>query len=646
MKLLRREKTVSLDDRLAALSRAADLADGRLDADAVAAARSVISRAGVRASLSVDHTVVALAGATGSGKSSLFNLLSGTSLATVGVTRPTTSTAQAALWEGAGAGPLLDWLEIPRRHELLDASGRAAQDPWHGNGEEPRSGTGRSAGASGSGTAGVPLASGNPASAAVLPSDASVQPSGASVQPSAVSGASAVSGQVPDVLERASGVSGMDGEAAGLILLDLPDHDSIEPSHRMEVDRLVELVDLLVWVLDPQKYADAAVHDRYLRPLARHRGVMVVVLNQIDRLSPAAAERCLKDLRRLLDEDGLTGVPVVGVSTRTGAGVPELRSLLTSRVADRRSWSARLAADAGMAADALLQASGVAPGETPPGVESRPDGLARPLRDALSQAAGVPVVVQAVAKSHRHRSIAATGWPPTRWIRRLRPDPLRRLRLDAGSRSAAEPVASGEPLEPGSVVGRTSIPVATVVQRSRMDTAIREAAGAAASGLPAPWAAAVRQAARSHGDELEDGLDKAVASTSLGVSRRPLWWRVAGLAQWLVLATMLAGVIWLLALVGLDYLRLPQLYMPTVGELPWPTTLLIGGVLLGLLIALLSRVAAWLGGRRRARRAAKALRSSVDKVGRELVLDPVEEELTRYQHFTEAVAVAGDGARK
>ncbi|MEU4410525.1 GTPase [Streptosporangium sp. NPDC023963] len=596
MKLLRREKTVSLDDRLAALARAADLADGRLDAEAVAAARSVISRAGVRASLSVDHTAVALAGATGSGKSSLFNLLSGTSLATVGVTRPTTSAAQAALWEGAGAGPLLDWLEIPRRHELLDTPGQAARSPWHGNGEEPRPGTGRPAGASGT-----------------------------------------------ELSERAGGTAfGTDGEAAGLILLDLPDHDSIEPSHRLEVDRLVELVDLLVWVLDPQKYADAAVHDRYLRPLARHRDVMVVVLNQVDRLSPAAAERCLKDLRRLLDEDGLTGVPVVGVSTRTGAGVPELSSLLTSRVADRRSWSARLAADAGMAADALLQASGVTPGETPPGAASRPDGLARPLRDALSQAAGVPVVVEAVAKSHRHRSVAATGWPPTRWIRRLRPDPLRRLRLDATSRSTGERVVPREPGEPGNVIGRTSIPVATVVQRSRMDTAIREAAGAASAGLPAPWAAAVRQAARSRGDELEDGLDRAVATTSLGVSKRPLWWRLAGLAQWLALATVLAGGIWLLALVALDYLRLPQLYMPTAGELPWPTTLLIGGVLLGLLIALLSRVAAWLGGRRRARKAAKALRSSVDKVGRELVLDPMEEELTRYQHFTEAVTVAGN----
>ncbi|GAA0844033.1 GTPase [Streptosporangium amethystogenes subsp. fukuiense] len=577
MKLLRREKAVSLDDRLAALARAADLADGRLDAETVAVARSVVSRAGVRASLSVDHTVVALAGATGSGKSSLFNLLSGTSLATVGVTRPTTSTAQAALWEGGGAGPLLDWLGVPRRHELLDTSGSAGVAP--GVSETP------------------------------------------------------APGLVPDAPVPAGQPSGMDGEAAGLILLDLPDHDSIEPSHRLEVDRLVELVDLLVWVLDPQKYADAAVHDRYLRPLARHREVMVVVLNQIDRLSPAAAERCLKDLRRLLDADGLAGVPVIGVSARTGAGVPELRSLLASRVAGRRSWAARLAADTGMAADVLGEASST----TTPGENLSMDALVKPLGDALSEAAGVPTVVEAVARSHRHRSVAATGWPPTRWIRRLRPDPLRRLRLDAGSR------ASGEQ---GDIVGRTSIPVATVVQRSRMDNAIREAARGASAGLPAPWTTAVRQAARSHEDELEDGLDRAVATTSLGAARRPLWWRLAGLAQWLALATVLAGGAWLLALLAIDYLRLPQLYLPTAGELPWPTTLLIGGVLLGLLIALLSRVASWLGGRRRARRAARALRASVDQVARELVLDPMEEELARYHRFAEAVTLARNGTRR
>ena len=56
----------------------------------------------------------------------------------------------------------------------------------------------------------------------------------------------------------------------------------------MEVDRLVQLVDMMIWVVDPQKYADAALHDRYLRPLAQHADVMMIVLNQADRLDPGA----------------------------------------------------------------------------------------------------------------------------------------------------------------------------------------------------------------------------------------------------------------------------------------------------------------------------------------------------------------------
>src|SRR5207253_1696815 len=41
-------------------------------------------------------------------------------------------------------------------------------------------------------------------------------------------------------------------DLSGLVLLDLPDHDSTETSHHEEVDRVVALADVLVWVLDPQ----------------------------------------------------------------------------------------------------------------------------------------------------------------------------------------------------------------------------------------------------------------------------------------------------------------------------------------------------------------------------------------------------------
>ena len=91
---------------------------------------------------------------------------------------------------------------------------------------------------------------------------------------------------------RESALDG-DDEAGlrGLVLLDLPDFDSVERTHRLEVDRLLGLVDLMVWVVDPQKYADRVLHDGYLRQFRRHRDVTVVVLNQADRLAPADADR-------------------------------------------------------------------------------------------------------------------------------------------------------------------------------------------------------------------------------------------------------------------------------------------------------------------------------------------------------------------
>ena len=62
----------------------------------------------------------------------------------------------------------------------------------------------------------------------------------------------------------------------------------------------------MVWVLDPQKYADAAVHSRYLTPLAGHSSVIAVVLNQSDLLTAEQAEDCVADLSRLLDSEGLS----------------------------------------------------------------------------------------------------------------------------------------------------------------------------------------------------------------------------------------------------------------------------------------------------------------------------------------------------
>jgi GTP-binding protein EngB required for normal cell division len=370
----------TLGERIAALGEAATAAEGRVDADITTAAAEVVRRAGERVAFSGDHTVVALAGATGSGKSSLFNAITGTQLAEATVRRPTTSRAMGVAWGSEMPHDLLDWLDIPRRH--LIASGP--------------------------------------------------------------------------------------GEFSSLVLLDLPDHDSTEASHQLAVDRLVRVVDSLIWVVDPEKYADAALHERYLAPLAPYAEVMMVVLNQSDRLSPEDLDCCVTDLRRLLDAEGLRATPLMTASALRGVGVPELRELLARTAATKRASVRRIAADVAVVGRRLSDALG--PRRTPRLNQRATDTLV----DSLGEAAGVPVVVDAARKAWVKRGTAATTWPLVGWLGRLRADPLKRLGLERGE------------------AARTSLPRPGAVARARLDRSLRVVAEAATAGRPLPDAHAAR----------------------------------------------------------------------------------------------------------------------------------------------------------
>lgn len=525
---------MTLVDRLDALSSLVTDGAGRLPEEILDELRGLDQRAGSRLRLSGEYTVVALAGATGSGKSSLFNAIAGADLADVGVRRPTTSATQAIVFGPSGAEELLDWLEIRTRQQ---------------------------------------------AGAESIP------------------------------------------ELSGLVLLDLPDHDSTELSHRAEVDRLVRLVDAFVWVLDPQKYADAVVHDSYLRPLAAHRDVMVVVLNQSDRLTADDLAACLRDLDRLLADDGLAGVPVLATSAVTPDGTVKLYDFLVATVADHRARTARIAADLDSMAARL----------TPlvPSRRSEPalkDGE-RQLRTALSAAAAVPTVVDAVGRAHQRRGMAAVGWPPLRWLSKLRPDPLRRLglgRSDAGTE----------------VLRRTSMPSGSAVSRAQVDIAIRSLADSASADLPGAWPRLLLEAARSRAAEVPDALDRAVGGADLGMARPPRWWRLAGALQWTLFAAAVVGGGWLLLIAALAYLQI-DLEAPVLGPFAWPTVLLVGGLALGLAFRVLMGPFLAFGVFRRRRRAATQLRRRVDAVAEDLVIEPLRAELSTYSGLSAAVARLG-----
>ncbi|MCL1840633.1 MAG: 50S ribosome-binding GTPase, partial [Propionibacteriaceae bacterium] len=258
-------RSPALIDRVLSLGQAVKYAAGRSPQPALNRARQVVQQVDRRLAFSGSDTVIALAGATGSGKSSLFNAMCGAEFARTGVTRPTTDRAMAASFGPQAPEGLLDWLRVTARHLLPDA----------------------------------------------------------------------------------------DPALTGLTLLDLPDHDSTRDDHRVEVDRLVGLVDGLVWVLDPQKYADDLVHRRYLRPFAKYADVMVIVLNHADELRPAQVDEAMADLRRLLAEDGLAGARVFATSALTGEGLDGLQAELARMVKDKRLAAARLSLEVSRAAAGL-----------------------------------------------------------------------------------------------------------------------------------------------------------------------------------------------------------------------------------------------------------------------------------------------------
>ena len=527
----RSDRGPTTNERAAALLEASTYARGRLDDQVLDRADEVVRRAQERLRLSAEHTVVALAGATGSGKSSLFNRLAGTELATVGVRRPTTSRTLACTWSPEGADELLGWLGISeRRHIATDDN-----DPLR-----------------------------------------------------------------------------------GLVLLDLPDHDSTQVAHHVEMARLVEHADLLVWVLDPQKYADAALHERFLRPMASHAEVMLVVLNHVDAVPVQHRATTLDDIRRLLTDDGLGRVPLLATSAATGEGVGELVDLLAERVRAKRALRQRLDADVRAAAAAVTAEHG--DDSAAAGLD---DGDRDALVAALSAAAGVPVATRALERSVATRARQATGWPLTRWVSRLRRDPLRDLRLNQAQGSTA--------------IARSSLPAATPVQLAAVDTGIRDLADSASTGLTRPWSQAVRWASLTRRDSLPDALDQAVISTDLDAERRGWWWTPVQVLQWLLFTVAVVGLAWLVGLAALGWLQLPLPETPRTEGLPTPTLLLVGGVLLGLFVAAVARIAARSAARRRGRAARKLLTEAVGRVADAEVIAPVRAELDRHDHVSTAL---------
>ncbi len=618
-----------LPARLASLQELTKIGSGRTGSEGfsqelLTEAETLLRRSGERMRMSASHTVVALAGGTGSGKSSLFNALAGANFSPAGVTRPTTKHSHACVWGMEGAAPLLDWLGVQRRHRY----------------------------------------------------------------------------------GRASALDEGEASLTGMLLLDLPDHDSVVTGSAALVDRLVKLADMLVWVLDPLKYADASVHRRYLVPLAGHAAVTTVVLNQVDTLSPEQAADCESDLRRLLDTEGLTETQVLVTSATTGAGLNELCRVLAGAVAARRAATDRITADI----NALLERFAVYAGDSVPGwlptappvptLSAGPASETAPAEPAPIQAPARPPWEQADADEHEGNGrVGAADWQPwqttaapTRPLSSARPpwedatqdgngvskrteDPAIYVPAGpAGTLTAAFAKAAGAAavtetlngVRERSAAGYIGWPPARLVarlrgqapapkllasdpgqagqaQRSDIDNAINVFANEVGGSLPEPWSRTVRAAARSRADEAQAALGTAVAQGLPPRDKVTNWWRLIAFAQWLLMALMLAGllcIVLILAVGGSNSAHKSSSLINDVSLAPWLGVMVVALLLLGWLISSWCQNMVVLAADREREQAVRHILARIATVANELVVVPVGRELSDYERYRTELAAA------
>ena len=662
-----------LPARLASLTELTRIAAGRTGSEGFSQelltdSETLLRRSGERMRMSATHTVVALAGGTGSGKSSLFNALAGANFSPAGVTRPTTKHLHACVWGMEGAAPLLDWLGVQRRHRYA----------------------------------------------------------------------------------RASALDEGEAVLTGLLLLDLPDHDSVVTGSAAMVDRLVKLADMLVWVLDPLKYADASVHQRYLVPLAGHAAVTTVVLNQADTLSRDQVADCTADLRRLLDSEGLLETPVLVTSATTGAGLDELRRTLAAAVAARQAVTDRIAADI----DALLERFAVYAGDSVPGWLSAgapaPELPADPTADGTGTASGEPV--PALSRSSEperppweqdnwvdHENLAATAqapsppWadashesprtgtepvPPTSldglangrpgggsadwqpWQTTAAPtkpastarppwedatpegqgggppapDPLTYIPSGpaakltgafakaAGVEAATETLNSARERRSASYIGWPAAQLAarlrgagptsvrklplddgagtTQAQRADIDNAITVFADAVGGSLPEPWSRTVRASARSRAHEAQAALGAAVTRGLPPRDKVTGWWRLVALVQWLLVLLAVAGLVWIALILSLHGSHKSSSLISDTSLVPWLAVMVVALLLLGWLIESWCQNMVVLAADREREQASQAIMSRIAAVTSDLVLAPTGRELADYERFRAELAAA------
>lgn len=424
-----------------------------------------------------------------------------------------------------------------------------------------------------------------------------------------------------------------DQEALGNVaILDLPDLDSIEHSHRERVEAILPRVDAVAWITDPEKYHDAILHDDFLAEWVPRLDRQVVVLNKTDRLSADDADRIRRDLERDLvlragrggRAAGSSPIPVLPTSAQepAGDGVGALRDWLVAAIEAKRVVRAHVVTAIAAAISGLARAAGVDPTARATPFVDGPMRRATSDRvtDELLRVIDVPAVERQAVAATRARARARGAGPLAGITSRI-------YRWSGRQARVADPAAFMRRWRE-----RGSLAPALEVLRSAVEAPLRAAPPTTRAAL------ATSMDPGALGPDLARAVDRAIAARAGNAPTSRLW-TVIGLLQTVATLVLVFAGVWVVLWVLIKF-PTDTVVVPGLGQLPIPFIVLVAALLVGYLIArALGAHAGWVG-----RRWAQGLAQEVrERVGHEVELSAMVG-LDRLEAARRALWTAARGA--
>jgi hypothetical protein len=250
-----------------------------------------------------------------------------------------------------------------------------------------------------------------------------------------------------------------------------------------------------------------------------------------------------------------------------------------------------------------------------------PAGPVGTLTAAFAKAAGAAAVTETLNGVRERSAAGYIGWPPARLAARLR------------GQAPAHKLVAGDAGQVGQA------------QRSDIDNAINAFANDVGGSLPEPWSRTVRAAARSRADEAQAALGTAVTQGLPARDKVTNWWRLIALAQWLLVALTLVGLIWIVLILAIGGSSGPNQKSSLINDVslaPWLGVMVVALLLLGWLISSWCQNMVVLAADREREQAVHDILARIATVTNDLVVVPVGRELSDYEHYRTQLAAARD----